>query len=147
MFPEIDYDFEFEEEQDAELLPTKLGRAPLFDFKKRQYVLKDGKVVECTQEQAVRQWVGFLVKTAVGKYAVYENTDFGTYIENYIGYKDTAFVASEIKREIEEGVAQNRAIDRIEDFEAEREGGRLKISLTVIMTDETEIEVDTDVEE
>ena len=57
MFPEIDYDFEFEEEQDAELLPTKLGRAPLFDFKKRQYVLKDGKVVECTQEQAVRQWV------------------------------------------------------------------------------------------
>ena len=138
MFPEIDYDFEFEEEQDAELLPTKLGRVPLFDFKKGKYVLKDGKVVECTQEQAVRQWVGFLVKTAVGKYAVYEN---------YIGYKDTAFVASEIKREIEEGVTQNRAIDRIEDFEAEREGGRLKISLTVIMTDETEIEVDTDVEE
>ena len=147
MFPEVDYDFEFEEEQDTELLPTTLGRTPLFDFKAGKYVLKDGKVVECTQEQAVRQWVGFLVKTAAEKYAVYENTEFGTYIENYIGYKDSAFVASEIKREIEEGIAQNRAIDRIEDFEAEREGGRLKISLTVIMTDETEIEVDTDVEE
>ncbi|WP_251612879.1 DUF2634 domain-containing protein [Senimuribacter intestinalis] len=147
MFPEIDYDFEFEEEQDTELLSTTLGRTPLFDFKTGKYVLKDGKVVECTQEEAVRQWVGFLVKTAAEKYAVYENTEFGTYIENYIGYKDSAFVASEIKREIEEGIVQNRAIDRIEDFEAEREGSRLKISLTVVMTDETEIEVDTDVEE
>ena len=137
MFPEIDYDFEFEEEQDTELLPTTLGRTPLFDFKTGKYVLKDGKVVECTQEQAVRQWVGFLVKTAAKKYAVYENTEFGTYIENYIGYKDSAFVASEIKREIEEGIVQNRAIDRTEDFEAEREGSRLKISLTLFLTDET----------
>ena len=102
--------------------------------------------MECTQEEAVRQWVGFLVKTSAEKYDVYENTGFGTYIENYINYKDAAFVASEIKREIEEGIEQNRAIDRIEDFDAERDGGRLKISLTVVMTDETEVEVDTDVE-
>ena len=32
MFPEIDYDFETEEQTDAELLPKTIGRTPLFDF-------------------------------------------------------------------------------------------------------------------
>lgn len=146
MFPEIDYDFEAEEIQEPEMLPATIGRTPLFDFKNNRYVVKDGKVAECTQEEAVRQWVGFLVKTAADKYRVYDGTEFGTYIENYIGYKDAAFVSSEIKREIEEKVEMNRAIDRIEDFDAEKEGDKLKISLTIIMTDETEVEVETDVE-
>lgn len=146
MFPEIDYDFEAEEIQEPEMLPTAIGRTPLFDFKNNRYVVKDGKVVECTQEEAVRQWVGFLVKTTAEKYRVYDGTEFGTYIENYIGYKDTAFVASEIKREIEEKVELNRAIDRIEDFDAEKDGSRMKITLTIIMVDEMEVEVETDVE-
>lgn len=146
MFPEIDYDFEAEEIQEPEMLPTTIGRTPLFDFRNNRYVVKDGKIIECTQEEAVRQWVGFLVKTTAEKYRVYDGTEFGTYIENYIGYKDTAFVASEIKREIEEKVELNRAIDRIEDFDAEKDGSRLKITLTIIMVDETEVEVETDVE-
>ena len=146
MFPEIDYDFEAEEIQEPEMLSTAIGRTPLFDFKNNRYVVKDGKVAECTQEEAVRQWVGFLVKTAADKYRVYDGTEFGTYIENYIGYKDAAFVSSEIKREIEEKVELNRAIDRIEDFDAEKEGDKLKITLTVIMVDEKEVEVEMDVE-
>lgn len=146
IFPEIDYDFEAEEEMEVEMQPTTIGRTPLFDFKKNQYVLRDGKIVECTQEEAVRQWVGFLIKTTADKFAVYDDTEFGTYIENYIGYKDPAFVASEIKREIEEKAELNRAIESIEDFDYEKDGDKLKISLTVVMTDQTEVEVETDVE-
>lgn len=146
IFPEIDYDFEAEEEMEVEMQSTMIGRTPLFDFSKNQYVIKDGKIVECTQEEAVRQWVGFLIKTAADKFAVYNDTEFGTYIENYIGYKDPAFVASEIKREIEEKVELNRAIESIEDFDYEKDGGKLKISLIVVMTDQTEVEVETDVE-
>ena len=146
IFPEVDYDFEAEEIQEPEMLPTAIGRTPLFDFKNNKYVLRDGKIVECTQEEAVRQWVGFLIKTAAEKYPVYDGTEFGTYIENYIGYKDPAFVASEIKREIEEKAELNRAIESIEDFDYEKDGGKLKISLTVIMKDETEVEVEMDVE-
>ena len=145
MFPEINYDFEAEETVDAEMMSTSIGRTPLFDFAKGQYVLKDGKIVECTQEEAVKQWVGFLVKTAAEKYAVYDSTDFGTYIENYIGYKDAAFVASEIKRELEEKVTMNRAISGIEDFDYSKEGDRMRIIMTVTMTDESEVEVETDV--
>lgn len=145
MFPEIDFDFEAEEEQEAMLTSTAIGRTPLFDFGTGSYVIRDGKIVECTQEEAVRQWIGFLIKTAAEKFAVYEGTDFGTYIENYIGYKDVGFVSSEIKREIEEKAAMNRAIKAIENFETEKDGSRLKVSLTVILESEEEVEVETDV--
>lgn len=147
IFPEIDYDFETEEAMEVEMQSTTIGRTPLFDFKNSRYVLKDGKIVECTQEEAVRQWVGFLIKTAADKFAVYDDTEFGTYVENYIGYKDPAFVASEIKREIEEKVELNRAIESIEDFDYTKEGGTMHVSLTVVMTDQMEVEVETDVDE
>lgn len=142
MFPEIDYNFEAEEVEEVAKVSPKIGRTPLFDFKKNRYVIKDGKITECTQEEAIRQWVGFLVKTAAEKFDVHKETGFGTYIENYIGYKDTAFVGSEIKREVEEKAPENRAISSIEDFEYSKEGDRMKISLRVIMVDETEVEVE-----
>lgn len=145
MFPEIDYDFEEEEKQETLLESTTIGRTPLFDFSSGSYVIRDGKIVECSQEEAVRQWVGFLVKTAAEKFRVYDGTGFGTYIENYIGYKDVGFVASEIKREVEEKAILNRAIKSIEDFEAEKEGSRLHIALTVVMQTGEEVEVETDV--
>ena len=145
MFPEIDYDFEEEEKQETLLESTTIGRTPLFDFSSGSYVIRDGKIVECSHEEAVRQWVGFLVKTAAEKFPVYDGTDFGTYIENYIGYKDVGFVASEIKREVEEKAILNRAIKFIEDFEAEKEGSRLHITLTVVMQTDEEVEVETDV--
>lgn len=145
MFPEVNYDFETEEENLVAMQSTKIGRTPLYDFDRGRYVVRDGKIIECTQKEAVRQWVGFLVKTAADKFDVYDGTDFGTYIENYIGYKDTAFVASEIKREVEEKALDNRAIESIEDFQFKKEGDKLTISLTVVMTDRTEVEVETSV--
>lgn len=142
MFPEIDYDFEAEEVEEVTKVSTQIGRTPLFDFKKNQYVIKDGKIAECTQEEAVRQWVGFLVKTAAEKFEVHKETGFGTYIENYIGYKDKAFVGSEIEREVKEKAPENRAISSIEDFEYRKEGSKMIISLRVVMVDETEVEVE-----
>ena len=147
MFPEIDMEIEEEEdvEEEETLQSTTIGRTPLFNFDTGRYEVKDGKIIECTQEEAVRQWVGFLVKTFVGKYRVYDNTDFGTYIENYIGEKNKGFVLSEIKRELEEKAEGNRAIEEIADIEGAVKGDRLTISLTIVMTDETEVEVEVDV--
>ena len=147
MFPEIDMEIEEEEdvEEEETLQPTTIGRTPLFNFSTGKYEIKDGKIIECTQEEAVRQWVGFLVKTFVGKYRVYDNTDFGTYIENYIGEKNRGFVLSEIKRELEEKAEDNRAIEEITDIEGKTKGDKLTISLTIVMTDKTEVEVEVDV--
>lgn len=147
MFPEIDVEIEEEEDVEEEeiLQSTTIGRTPLFNFSTGRYEIKDGKIIECTQEEAVRQWVGFLVKTFMGKYRVYDNTDFGTYIENYIGEKNRGFVLSEIKRELEEKAEDNRAIEEITDIEGKAKGDRMTISLTIVMTDQTEVEVEVDV--
>ena len=141
MFPEIieDMDVIPDEAIDEKEQSVEIGRTPLFDFKTGQYVIKDGKVVECTKEEAVCQWVGFLIKTAAGKFDVYKNSEFGTDIENYIGYKDVGFVISEIEREITEKITQNRAIEGLEHFDYKRNGDKLEIELTISMKDETEV--------
>lgn len=138
MFPEYD---EYEEITEETEESTEIGLTPLYDFDKREYVLRDGKIVYCDQKQAVSQWVGFLVLTTVGKYRVYDDTEFGTYIENYIGYKDEGFVFSEIKREIQEKAELNRAIRLIDDFEMERVKDKLTVSMVVYMNDGEETEV------
>lgn len=143
MFPEFEEEYENLPEEEIE--GTELGLTPLYDFQKREYVLRDGKVVYCSQKQATAQWVGFLALTMVGKYRVYDDTEFGTYIENYIGYKDEAFVFSEIKRELQEKATLNRAIKSIEDFEMERAKDKLTVSMTVVMQDGEEEEVTVDV--
>ena len=148
MFPdETDFDFEAEETITTETVSTSIGRTPLFDFDTGRYVMKDGKVVECTQEKAVRQWVGFLIKTKAEKYRVYDDSGFGTYIEDYIGYKSNnlGFVVSEIEREITEKAEMNRAIDYIDGFDFEKVEGGLKIYLTVHLIDESTVEVEENV--
>ena len=47
MFPEIDIEMETDiEEEETVTEQPKLGRVPLYDFKNREYVVRDGKVVE-----------------------------------------------------------------------------------------------------
>lgn len=147
MFPEIDYDFEAEEEIEEAAESTELGKVPLYDFENNCYALKDGKMVMCDQSEAVRQWVAFLIKTKMDKYKVYDGTEFGTYIEDYIGYKsnDIGFVMSEIEREITEKAELNRAIDYVDGFDFKKEDGLLKIYLTVYLKTGEEVEVESDV--
>lgn len=152
MFPEIDIDMEIEvDDIDDEETPsedvTALGRVPLYDFDKRSYVIKDGKVVEATEDEAIRQWVAFLILTKRDKYDVYEGTDFGTYVENYIGWRGSnpGFVASELKREIKEGCEAHPLIEEIDDFKLAFENGLGHVSLTVIKKDGSEVEVSEDV--
>lgn len=148
MFPEIDIEMETDiEEEETVTEQPKLGRVPLYDFKNREYVVRDGKVVEATEDEAIRQWVAFLILTKKDKFEVYEGTDFGTYIDNYIGMRgnNLGFVASEFEREIEEGCELNPFISGIKDFSMEVDGGKATVNLTVIKKDGTELEVKSDV--
>ena len=66
-------------------------------------------------------------------------------LENYIGEKNKGLVLSEIKRELEEKAEDNRAIEEIADIEGKTKGDKMTISLTIVMTDKTEVEVEVDV--
>ena len=48
MFPELEEEYENLPEEEIE--GTELGLTPLYDFQKREYILRDGKVVYCSQK-------------------------------------------------------------------------------------------------
>ena len=63
----------------------------------------------------------------------------------FFGEKNKGFVLSEIKRELEEKAEDNRAIEEITDIEGKTKGDKMTISLTIVMTDKTEVEVEVGV--
>lgn len=150
LFPEIDIEFEIEDEEliddeEEEALDTTIGNTPLYDFSKGEYVIQDGKLIYCTQEEAVKQWLGFLIKTPAERFNVYNEIPFGTYISNLLGYKDIGFIASEVEREIKEKCIDNRAITGISNFKIKKEGGKLEIAFSIVTAEGLESEVITNV--
>lgn len=120
-----------------------IGRSFRFDLEAREFVVKDGKVSETDRLEAIKQWVSLLLVTAAGRYKIYEGTNFGINLDRYIGYKkgNLGFVKSELKREISERIIENRAIDRIENFDIVPVGDNMEVSFTVILKTEEEVEV------
>lgn len=147
MFP-TDTDFESIKISTANEQSSKIGRSFLFDFKTGQHQITDGKVVECDQLQAIRQWLELLVRTTVDKYQVYKDTGFGTTWEQYVGRRNLplGFVVSEMEREISEAAIKlNPAIASVQDFEAERTTRGLIITFTAALKDKQLMEVSVSV--
>ena len=120
-----------------------IGRSFRFDLEAREFVVKDGKVSETNRLEAIKQWVSLLLVTAAGRYKIYDDTNFGINLDQYIGYKkgNLGFVKSELKREISEKIIENRSIDGIENFDIIPSGDDMKVSFTVILKTEEEVEV------
>lgn len=121
-----------------------VGRSFVFDYVKGQHLIVDGKPKETTEFQAIEQWLELLIRTKLNKYSVYDDTDFGTTLENYKGHRQLpiGFIESELEREIQE--ACNKycpAIERISDFSAERTTNGLIISFTAELTNSEALEV------
>lgn len=139
MFPEVEIE---------ETTSTTSGtNDPLFDFEKKEIVFKDGKVVMCTNEQLIQQWIKLLILTEYEKYNVYKNTDFG--LKTLYSLKGHQFLTSpygisEIKREIEEKLEEHDKIDSVESISVTNSFDTLKIELTVIW-DGTVIESEVNV--
>lgn len=117
MFPILDFDAV------EETLPDPvLGKVFLFDFEAQSYVLKDGQLVEASYEQAIQQWVSMLLITELDKYRVYEGTEFGISLAQFIGRKDIplATITSEVSRQIQEKCVMHPEILECDNFEISR---------------------------
>ena len=144
MFPETEVNIDnLVQQTNQASTNTRLGRCFLFDFSEGEYVTKDGKLIEATEEQAIKQWVELLVRTVLNKYKVYENTGFGTTFDRIIGQKTLpqGFINSEVKRELEEKVIMHKRISGISDFSTIRTRYGLEIRFTVNKVDESMQEV------
>lgn len=120
--------------QDTGTSERALGKVFLFDFDKKCHVLKDGKPVLATYEQAIQQWLTMLLITEAGKFKVYQDNEFGLEVSQFIGRRDVPLgvILSEVSRQIEEKALEHPEIEELNNFNIERDGSMAVISFDVI---------------
>lgn len=132
MFPKLDLDLAREEiREDAE--EESQGISYLYDFKKKDFVIRAGSLIEIEGAQGVRVWIEKILRTERFKFDIYE--DYGISIENLLKGKKipVLLLQSELKRQLVEAMSKNNEIEEIQDFKVEQEMATLYISFTVIL--------------
>ena len=113
------------------------GRSFLFDFIAGDFVVRNGKLVECDGMDAIRVWIEKILRTEKGRFKIYDDTDYGCRLEDLlIGSNYTAaFVEAELKREIEDALLQNPNISAVANFSLERSASGIIVRLEVETND------------
>lgn len=109
----------------------------LFDFDKGDFVIRDGKLVECDGIEAIRVWIEKIIRTEKYRYLIYDGTEYGCHLEDLIiGNNYTMeFIQSELKREVEEALILNPHIKKISNFQIIRSSNSLTINMEVYVGD------------
>lgn len=116
----------------------KLGRCFLVDLDKNEFVVRDGKLVEITDDTGkVKQWIKLILRTYKDKYKVYKDTTFYCNTEDLRGTKLNGFVKSEIAREITESLLTHRYIKKVSGFSFVQERLKITVNFNVTLTDGT----------
>lgn len=105
MFPN-DYNFTNSIQSTATVTNAqhKVGRSFAFDYKTHRFVFKDGRNVEDTQIEAIKQWIELFIRTEMKKYMIYTDS-FGLDLRKLLGYRlPRSYKVAEIKRRITEGI-------------------------------------------
>lgn len=139
MLPRLNLDSAIEEINVEE--KKNQGKTFLYDFKKGDFVIKDGRLVEVEGKEAIKVWIEKILRTEKFKFEIYKEDEgideYGVNIKDLISGKKVPqfFLQSELRREIEEALKKHSEIDRIEDFRVEQELSTLKTFFTVILKD------------
>lgn len=112
---------------------SQTGKSFLFDFEAGDFVVKDGKFVEITGKEALRQWIQKVLKTTKSRYKIYENTEYGITSLKELITQDfpLAYIKSEIEKEVQDTLLNNSNINSVTDFDFKRDGTTLTVSFTV----------------
>ena len=110
----------------------------LFDFGSGDFVVRDGKLVECDGIDAIKVWIEKVLRTEKGRYNIYNNTEYGCHLEDLIiGNSYTVeFIEAELKREIEDALKQNPQIKSVTNFQIIRSKHSITVTLEVVLNDE-----------
>ena len=110
----------------------------LFDFENGDFVVRDGKLIECDSIDAIKVWIKKILRTEKDRYQIYDNTEYGCHLEDLIiGNSYTAeFIEAELKREIEDALKQNPRITSVTNFNITRNTNAITVTLEVVLNDE-----------
>lgn len=110
----------------------------LFDFGSGDFVVREGKLVECDGIDAIKVWIEKILRTEKGRYTIYADTEYGCHLEDLIiGNSYTVeFIEAELKREIEDALKQNSQIKSVTNFQIIRSKHSITVTLEVVLNDE-----------
>ena len=130
MFPNVDGTIQLNTEN-----KSSGTKSYLFDFEKGDFVIQDGKLVECDAVEAIKVWIEKILRTEKGRFLIYDSTEYGCHLEDLIiGNSYTVeFIESELKREIEEALLQNPQISAVGNFKITRGVNNLTVEMEVFL--------------
>lgn len=114
-----------------------LGKSFLFDFKKGDFVLKDGRLVEIEGIKAIQVWIEKVLRTQKFRWGIYKDVDYGCTIEDLIvgNSYPKSFLESELKREITDAVLKHPLIESLINWDFVRTDDKLRVIFTVNLLD------------
>lgn len=113
------------------------GKSFLFDFTAGDFIIRDGKLVECKGIDAIKVWIEKILRTEKGRFRIYNDTDYGCRIEDLLVGSNypVEFIEAELKREIEDALMQNSNILSVSNFNIERTASGITVSMEVETSD------------
>lgn len=114
-----------------------LGKTFLFDFMKKDFILKDGKPVEIKGTKSIKIWIEKILRTQKFRWGIYDEVDYGTTIEDLIvGHSyPKSFIESELKREITQEALKHPRIESLTNWDFIRVNDKLRVIFTVNLID------------
>lgn len=106
MFPnDVDLDIQVNTVDDTQDITTgTIGRSIKFDYDKKEFIVDEGKLVEPSKIDSIKQWIELYIRTEINKYAVYTDS-FGIDTRGLLGYRlPRGYQVAEIMRRINEGI-------------------------------------------
>ena len=106
MFPnDVDLDIQVNTVDDTQdITAGTIGRSIKFDYDKKEFIVDEGKLVEPTKIDAIKQWIELYIRTEINKYAIYTDS-FGIDTRGLLGYRlPRGYQVAEIMRRINEGI-------------------------------------------
>ena len=117
-----------------------------FDYETGQHVMKGSVLTMCDDLKKVKQYIENVLRTPANLYKDYikgEKESFGLSIYKYIGQRTLpmGYINSELKREVAEHLLKHPMIREVKDWKGKREKRGLNIEFTVVLTDNSIIEM------
>ena len=125
---------------------AEIGRVPAFDMEARRFLLVDGKLVERTGQEAVRQW--FELALRQDRVPIYRTSGEKRYgIDR--GVLETklpsGYAEAELERSVRETASFCPAVRAVRDLAISRQGRACLVEFTAVLHTGETVEVSVDV--
>ena len=119
----------------------ELGKCFKFNFGTKSFVIENGKLVELSKIDAVKQWIKLVLNTYKDKFNVYMDSDFYCNVKEVSGKRLTPDMQSKIISDITNSLLTHRYIKSVGNFSFSQEKMNVNINFDVTLASDEEISV------